>query len=86
MPVKIGTFGPLSEAEFTELLRQKALKGDPAMTALLNEIATGRPVRVPLGGAERTRPVDRHQPDGVEPGSLRGNPRRRGLRRGAEGR
>jgi hypothetical protein len=48
MPVKIGTFGPLSEAEFTELQRQKARKADPAMAALLDEIATGRPVRVPL--------------------------------------
>ena len=34
MPVKIGTFGPLSEAETTELLRQKARKTDPAMTAI----------------------------------------------------
>src|SRR5918996_1027879 len=48
MPVKIGTFGPLSEAEFTELRQQKARKTDPAMTALLAEIATGQPVRVPL--------------------------------------
>ena len=48
MPVKIGTFGPLSEAEFTELRQQKARKADPAMAALLDEIATGRPVRVPL--------------------------------------
>ena len=48
MPVKIGTFGPLSEAEFTELRQQKARKTDPAMAALLAEIATGQPVRVPL--------------------------------------
>jgi hypothetical protein len=48
MPVKIGTFGPLSEAEFTELRHQKARKANPAMTALLGEIATGRPVRVLL--------------------------------------
>ena len=48
MPVKIGTFGPLSEAEFTELRQQKVRKTDPAMAALLAEIATGRPVRVPL--------------------------------------
>jgi hypothetical protein len=48
MPVKIGTFGPLSEAEFTELRQQKARKTDPAMAALLDEIATGRPVRVSL--------------------------------------
>src|SRR5215207_5641066 len=48
MPVKIGTFGPMSEAEFTALRQQKARKSDPAMAALLDEIATGRPVRVPL--------------------------------------
>ena len=50
MPVKIGTFGPLSEAEFTELRQQKARKADPAMTALMDAIATGQPVRVPLVG------------------------------------
>src|SRR5215216_34593 len=55
MPVKIGTFGPLSEAEFTELQRQKARKGDPAMTALLDEIATGQPVRVPLVEGQSAR-------------------------------
>lgn len=38
MPVKIGTFGPLSEAEFTELRQQKAHKTDATMTALLAEI------------------------------------------------
>ena len=48
MPVKIGTFGPLSEAEFTELRQQKVRKTDPAMVALLAEVETGRPVRVPL--------------------------------------
>ena len=55
MPVKIGTFGPLSEAEFTELQRQKARKADPAMAALLDEIATGRPVRVPLVEGQSAR-------------------------------
>jgi len=55
MPVKIGTFGPLSEAEFTELQRQKARKTDPAMTALLDEIATGQPVRVPLVEGQSAR-------------------------------
>src|SRR5918994_2823228 len=55
MPVKIGTFGPLSEAEFTELQQRKARKGDPAMTALLDEIATGHPVRVPLVGGQSAR-------------------------------
>src|ERR671912_2926730 len=55
MPVKIGTFGPLSEAEFTELRQQKARKADPSMTALLDEIAAGRPVRVPLVDGQRAR-------------------------------
>src|SRR5215208_3103514 len=55
MPVKIGTFGPLSEAEFTALRQQKARKTDPAMAALLDEIATGRPVRVPLVEGQSAR-------------------------------
>src|SRR5215217_4951994 len=55
MPVKIGSFGPLSEAEFTELRQQKVRKTDPAMTALLAEIATGQPVRVPLVEGQSAR-------------------------------
>ena len=55
MPVKIGTFGPLSEAEFTELRQQKARKTDPAMTALLDEIATGQAVKVPLVDEQSAR-------------------------------
>jgi hypothetical protein len=55
MPVKIGTFGPLSEAEFTELRQQKVRKADPAMAALLDEIATGQPVRVPLVDGQSAR-------------------------------
>jgi hypothetical protein len=55
MPVKIGTFGPLSEAEFTELRQQKARKTDPAMSALLAEIATGQPVQVPLVDGQSAR-------------------------------
>jgi hypothetical protein len=55
MPVKIGTFGPLSEAEFTELRQQKTRKTDPAMAALLAEIATGQPVRVPLVEGQSAR-------------------------------
>ena len=55
MPLKIGTFGPLSEAEFTELRQQKARKTDPAMAALLDEVATGRPVRVPLAEGQGAR-------------------------------
>jgi hypothetical protein len=55
VPVKIGALGPLSEAEFTELQRQKARKTDPAMDAILDEIATGRPVRVPLVEGQSAR-------------------------------
>jgi hypothetical protein len=55
MPVKIGTFGPLSEAEFTELRQQKARKTDPAMASLLAEIATGQPVQVPLVDGQSAR-------------------------------
>jgi hypothetical protein len=55
MPVKIGTFGPLSEDEFTALHQQKARKTDPAMAALLAEIATGQPVRVPLVEGQSAR-------------------------------
>src|SRR5919112_1348677 len=55
MPVKIGTFGPLSETEFTELRQQKARKTDPAMVALLAEIATGSPVRVSLVEGQSAR-------------------------------
>ncbi len=55
MPVKIGTFEPLSEDEFAELRQQKARKTDPAMAALLAEIATGQPVRVPLVEGQSAR-------------------------------
>jgi hypothetical protein len=55
MPVKIGTFRPLSEAEFTELRQQKARKTDPAMSALLAEIASGQPVQVPLVDGQSAR-------------------------------
>jgi hypothetical protein len=45
--VKIKSFEPLSEDEFTALRQQKARKTDPAMVALLAEVEAGRPVRVP---------------------------------------
>ena len=48
MPLKIGSFEPLSEDECTALRQQKARKLDPAMAALLAEIATGQPVRVSI--------------------------------------
>jgi hypothetical protein len=55
MPVKISSFEPLSGAEFTELRQQKARKTDPAMAALLAEITTGQPVRVPLVEGQSAR-------------------------------
>ena len=55
MPVKIGSFEPLSEEEFTALQQQKARKTDPAMVALLAEVDAGRPVRVPLVEGQSAR-------------------------------
>jgi hypothetical protein len=55
MPVKIESFSPLSEEEFTALRQQKARKTDPAMAALLAEVETGRPVRVPLVEGQSAR-------------------------------
>src|SRR5829696_2462460 len=55
MPVKIGSFEPLSEDEFTALRQQKTRKTDPAMVALLAEVESGRPVRVPLVGGQSAR-------------------------------
>lgn len=55
MPVTIGSFEPLSEEEFTALRQQKARKTDPAMVALLAEVAAGRPVRVPLVEGQSAR-------------------------------
>src|SRR5215217_7085225 len=55
MPVKIGSFEPLSEDEFHALRQQKTRKTDPSMVALLAEIETGRPVRVPLVEGQSAR-------------------------------
>ena len=55
MPVKIESFEPLSEEEFTALRQQKARKTDPAMLALLTEVEAGRPVRVPLVDGQSAR-------------------------------
>jgi len=55
MPVKIESFSPLSEEEFTALRQQKARKTDPAMVALLAEVEAGRPVRVPLVEGQSAR-------------------------------
>jgi len=55
MPVKIGSFEPLSDDEFHALRQQKACKTDPVMAALLAEIATGHPVKVPLVDGQSAR-------------------------------
>ena len=55
MSVKIESFEPLSDEEFTALRQQKARKTDPAMVALLAEVAAGRPVRVPLVEGQSAR-------------------------------
>src|SRR4051794_17726345 len=55
MPVKIESFEPLSDEQFAALQQQRARKTDPAMAALLTEIATGRPVRVPLVEGQSAR-------------------------------
>lgn len=55
MPVKIESFVPLSEEEFAALRRQTAGKANPVMEELLDEIATGRPMRVPLVAGQSAR-------------------------------
>src|SRR5829696_1265337 len=55
MPVKIGSFEPLSEDEFQALRQQKTRKTDPAMLALLTEVESGRLVRVPLVEGQSAR-------------------------------
>jgi hypothetical protein len=55
MPVTIGSFEPLSEEEFAALRQQKTRKTDPVMLALLAEVETGRPVRVPLVDGQSAR-------------------------------
>jgi hypothetical protein len=55
MPVKIESFEPLSDEEFTALRQQKTRKTDPAMVALLAEVEAGRPVRVPLVEGQSAR-------------------------------
>jgi hypothetical protein len=55
MPVTIESFEPLSEEEFTSLRQQKVRKTDPAMAALLAEIATGQPLRVLLAEGQSAR-------------------------------
>jgi hypothetical protein len=55
MPVKIETFAPLSEDEFQTLRQKKLGAKNPAMDALLDEIATGQPMRVALAEGQSAR-------------------------------
>src|SRR4051812_36738486 len=55
MPVKIESFEPFSEEEFSALQRQKTRKTDPAMLALLAEVGSGQPMRVPLVEGQSAR-------------------------------
>jgi hypothetical protein len=55
MPVKIESFSSLSDEEFTTLRQQKSRKTDPVMVALLAEVESGRPVRVPLVEGQSAR-------------------------------
>ena len=87
MPVKIESFEPLSEDEFHALQQQKARKSDPAMAALLAEIATSRPVRVPLVEGQSARGLRTAISRAASSrGHHRGDRRGRRLRLGAEGR
>src|SRR4051812_46708254 len=55
MPVKIETFEPFSEAEFGALRQKQGGTTDRAMVALLAEVGTGRPIRVPLVQGQSAR-------------------------------
>jgi hypothetical protein len=55
MPVKIGTFDRLSEEEFLALRQKKMRAKNPAMDSLLDAVATGQPLRVPLTGGQSAR-------------------------------
>jgi len=55
MPVKIGSFEEWSDAEFEELRRRKARAANPVLTDLLDAVARGTPVRVPLVEGQSAR-------------------------------
>jgi len=55
MPVKIGTFETFADDEFNALQQQKRGTSNPVMVELLNEVQTGRPVRVPLVDGQSAR-------------------------------
>jgi hypothetical protein len=55
MPVKIGSFEPLSEDEFDALRQRKARQANPVMSQLLDEVERGTPVRVPLEDGQTAR-------------------------------
>lgn len=56
MPVKIDSFEPLSDEEFERLRQQKkGRRTDPGMVDLLNSVAAGETVRVPLSEGQSAR-------------------------------
>ena len=55
MPVKIGSFEVFPEEEFDALRQQKRGTSNPAMVELLNEVESGRPIRVPLVEGQSAR-------------------------------
>lgn len=55
MPVKIGSFAPLSEEEFNALRQRKARQANPVMAQLLDEVERGTAVRVPLEAGQTAR-------------------------------
>src|SRR3954451_6517506 len=55
MPVKIGTFETFADEEFNALREQKRGTTNPAMVELLNEVETGRPLRVLLVDGQSAR-------------------------------
>jgi hypothetical protein len=55
VPVKIASFEPFSNEEFDRLRQQKPSTTDPAMVALLAEVDSGQPVRIPLVHGQSAR-------------------------------
>ncbi len=55
MPVKIGSFDPMSEEEFQALRPKKTGSRNPAMDELLAQVESGQPIRVPLVEGQSAR-------------------------------
>jgi hypothetical protein len=55
VPVKIESFEPMSEEDFSALRQRKARQINPVMAHLLDEVERGTPVRVPLADGQSAR-------------------------------